>query len=68
MADDRSPSPPEPPRAAAPEDPPTVPAIPFDPVPVQPRRDGWTAAKQRRFIEALAETGIVRAAAAAEAS
>lgn len=40
-------------------------AIPFDPVPVSPRRDGWTAAKQRRFIEALAETGIVRVAAAA---
>ena len=53
-----------------PEDPPaerphSLPAIPFDPVPVQPRRDGWTAAKQRRFIEVLAETGIVRAAAAA---
>jgi hypothetical protein len=44
---------------------PSLPAIPFDPVPVQPRRDGWTAAKQRRFIEVLAETGIVRAAAAA---
>lgn len=41
------------------------PIIPFDPVPVQPRRDGWTAAKQRRFIEVLAETGIVRIAAAA---
>lgn len=44
---------------------PPIPAIPFDPVPVQPRRDGWTAAKQRRFIEVLAETGIVRIAAAA---
>ncbi len=42
-----------------------IPAIPFDPVPVQRRRDGWTAAKQRRFIEVLAETGIVRFAAAA---
>ncbi|HEX8238233.1 MAG TPA: hypothetical protein VF574_00655 [Allosphingosinicella sp.] len=42
-----------------------VPAIPFDPVPVRPRRDGWTAAKQRRFIQVLAETGIVRIAAAA---
>jgi hypothetical protein len=42
-----------------------VPAIPFDPVPLRPRRDGWTAAKQRRFIQVLAETGIVRIAAAA---
>ncbi|HLL30499.1 MAG TPA: hypothetical protein VK403_05845 [Allosphingosinicella sp.] len=42
-----------------------LPAIAFDPVAVRPRRDGWTAAKQRRFIEVLAETGIVRVAAAA---
>lgn len=54
------PGPPDP--AAAP---PPLPAIPFEPVPVRPRRDGWTAARQRRFIQALAETGIVRAAAAA---
>lgn len=47
------------------DQPPPLPAIPFEPVPVQPRRDGWTAAKQRRFIEVLAETGIVRVAAAA---
>ncbi|HEX8257982.1 MAG TPA: hypothetical protein VF589_10130 [Allosphingosinicella sp.] len=40
-------------------------AIPFDPVPVQPRRDGWTAERQRRFIGVLAETGVVRFAAAA---
>lgn len=55
------PAPPRPqvPSAAA------LPAIPFEPVPVRPRRDGWTAAKQRRFIEVLAETGIVRIAAAA---
>jgi hypothetical protein len=44
---------------------PPDPEIPFEPVPVQPRRDGWTAVKQRRFIEVLAETGIVRLAAAA---
>jgi hypothetical protein len=50
----------EPPPAA---DPP--PEIPFDPVPVRPRRDGWTAARQRIFIQTLAETGIVRIAAAA---
>lgn len=42
-----------------------VPEISFDPVPVRPRRDGCTAAKQRTFIRALAETGIVRLAAAA---
>jgi hypothetical protein len=42
-----------------------VPDIPFNPVSVQPRRDGWTAAKQRIFIQVLAETGIVRIAAAA---
>jgi hypothetical protein len=49
----------------APGERPSPSAIPFDPVPVKPRRDGWTAAKQRRFIEVLAETGIVRRAAAA---
>lgn len=66
MADDQSAPSPEPRSTpAASEDPPTVPALPFDPVPVRPRRDGWTAAKQRRFIEVLAETGIVRIAAAA---
>ncbi len=32
-------------------------------VPRQPRSDGWTAARQRTFIEALADTGSVRAAA-----
>src|SRR5687767_4462828 len=53
------------PRSTAAQDPPSLPAIPFDPVPVRPRRDGWTAAKQRRFIQVLAETGIVRIAAAA---
>lgn len=50
----------EPPAAAPP-----APEIPFDPVPVRPRRDGWTAARQRIFIQTLAETGIVRIAAAA---
>ena len=62
MTDHASPPPPgDPPD----ERPPNLPAIPFDPVPVQPRRDGWTVARQRRFIEVLAETGIVRSAAAA---
>jgi hypothetical protein len=29
----------------------------FDPVPVRRRRDGWTPARQRRYIIALFETG-----------
>ena len=56
------PRPGEPPPSAIPS---PVPEIPFDPVPVRHRRDGWTARKQRRFIEVLAETGIARVAAAA---
>jgi len=35
------------------------PLIPFDPVPVSPRHDGWTAQKQVAFIETLAETGCI---------
>ena len=31
----------------------------FTPVPVTPRRHGWTAERQRAFIEALAEMGCV---------
>ena len=31
----------------------------FEPVPVRPRHDGWSAGKQIRFIEALAATGCV---------
>ncbi|HYG29509.1 MAG TPA: hypothetical protein VD887_04760 [Allosphingosinicella sp.] len=53
---------PAPPPAAAGS---SIPDIPFDPVPVQPRRDGWTPAKQRAFIQALAECGVVSRAAAA---
>jgi hypothetical protein len=48
------------------------PAEPYDPadyrwVPVRrrPRLDGWTEEKQRRFIEVLADTGLVSAAAKA---
>jgi hypothetical protein len=37
----------------------------FAPVPVGPRADGWTAEKQRAFIEALADSGSVPAAARA---
>jgi hypothetical protein len=33
------------------------------PVRRQPRRDGWTEEKQRRFIEVLADTGLVGTAA-----
>lgn len=40
-------------------------APPFDPVPVQPRRDGWTPERQRAFIEALAATACVEDAARA---
>lgn len=38
--------------------------VPFEPVPVRARRDGWTPEKQREFIEVLADTGLVREAAA----
>ena len=38
--------------------------IPFEPVPVRARHDGWTPQKQREFVEALADTGVVREAAA----
>jgi hypothetical protein len=35
------------------------------PVRRRPRRDGWTEEKQRRFIEVLADTGLVSVAAKA---
>ena len=38
------------------------PVIPFDPVPLRSRHDGWTVEKQYAFIQALAETGIVEEA------
>lgn len=41
------------------EEPNKKPVIPFTPVPLRYRRDGWTVEKQIAFIEALAETGIV---------
>jgi hypothetical protein len=37
--------------------------VPFDPVPVRPRHDGWTAERQIAFIEKLADCGSVSAAA-----
>lgn len=33
--------------------------IPFEPVQLRPRHDGWTAERQIRFIEALAASGCV---------
>jgi hypothetical protein len=65
MTDPAPPPPGDPADDPSGKPPPALAAIPFEPVPVQPRRDGWTAAKQRRFIEVLAETGIGRLAAAA---
>ncbi len=51
------------------DEPPSTPEV-YDPqeyrwVPVRrrPRRDGWTEEKQRRFIETLADTGLVNYAA-----
>jgi hypothetical protein len=38
---------------------PDKPLIPFTPVPLRARHDGWTAEKQIAFIEALAETACV---------
>ena len=37
---------------------------PFDPVDLRRRSDGWTPEKQREFVEALADTGVIRHAAA----
>ena len=42
--------------------PPTAP-LDFDPVDLRPRHDGWTLDRQRAFLEALADSGIVRHAA-----
>jgi hypothetical protein len=39
-------------------------AIEFQTVPVATRSDGWTPERQRAFIEELADTGLVREAAA----
>lgn len=36
----------------------------FDPVPLRYRRDGLTPQRQRDYVEALADTGVARAAAA----
>ena len=38
------------------------PLAPFDPVPVRPRHDGWTAERQIAFVEKLADTNSITAA------
>jgi len=57
-----SPAPVTPPAAANDSGAPLIPA--FNPVPVRPRYDGWTPERQRAFVEHLAETLSVEAAAA----
>jgi 3-hydroxyacyl-CoA dehydrogenase len=44
--------------------PPTSRFAGYEPVPLRHRSDGWTPARQVEFLEALADTGIVRKAAA----
>ena len=38
------------------------PIVPFEPVPVRPRHDGWTIERQIAFIEKLADCGSISAA------
>ncbi len=71
VTDARDPATPAPLPAAVESDA-APPPIPYDPadyrwVPVRrrPRYDGWTEEKQRRFIETLADTGLVNVAARA---
>ncbi|MCW3846562.1 hypothetical protein OF829_04875 [Sphingomonas sp. LB-2] len=66
------PAPPESVNALTVQEDPAPPPEPYDPadyrwVPVRrrPRLDGWTEEKQRRFIETLADTGLVNVAARA---
>ncbi len=53
------------PLAVTPDEPPAYDPADYRWVPVRrrPRRDGWTEEKQRRFIETLADTGVVGLAA-----
>ena len=53
--------------AVTPDEPPAYDPADYRWVPVRrrPRRDGWTEEKQRRFIETLADTGVVELAAKA---
>ena len=39
-------------------------SLAFEPVALRYRCDGWTPQRQREFVEALAETGVIRDAAA----
>ena len=53
------------PPPAATEDPPDGGGIPeFEPVPLRYRQDGLTPQKQREYVEALADCGVARVAAA----
>lgn len=65
--DSHSPTPEEPrdPDDGAADTPDTRPAIPFEPATPRAMHNGWTAERQRAFVETLAETGCVREAAAA---
>ena len=36
--------------------------VPFEPVPVRPRHDGWTTERQLAFVEKLADTNSITAA------
>lgn len=72
VTDARDPATPAPLPVAIEDDAPPEPREPYDPadyrwVPVRrrPRLDGWTEEKQRRFIETLADTGLVNVAARA---
>lgn len=56
--------PPPEPEPAAPPDPADPDPLAFDPATTRARHDGWTAARQRTFIAALAETGCVSEACA----
>jgi hypothetical protein len=52
------------PHGQKPAEPTGEPPPDFQPAPIRPRHDGWTAERQRTFIAALAETGCVSEACA----
>ena len=47
----------------APAAPPPADILDFTPAELRYRPDGWTPARQREFVEALADTGVIRTAA-----
>ena len=53
----------EPDEPEEPSPPPPADILDFTPVELRYRPDGWTPAKQREFVEALADTGVIRTAA-----